>query len=328
MRNSTYNISDIDSINSENDSSLNNNINFSISSNFFNDNLDLKEFSDSFIYIKSLFKEEKNIVDKKEEKKIRFDVTKKSEKAENKHKNKNNIFEIQKNKDNKNKNNTLNKFDKSPKKIIEDSETSEKTKTNVNNSNKAEKENYKEEKEYLGKKRKNSDNSLKKARIMLLNSIFRFVNKKIKEAFKNDIGKGIMTKQFIKLSKQNLSHSTVEFDKKYLNKPLKEIFTENVSEKYTNYLQNKNKELFQEIKDLDYFKEIFELKFLDCINHITGKHYLSLLEGFETIEEIIKEENKKFDKKDIELYKDIIGNYIGLTDDKISRKPKTTNFCI
>ena len=147
MRNSTYNISDIDSINSENDSSLNNNINFSISSNFFNDNLDLKEFSDSFIYIKSLFKEEKNIVDKKEEKKIRFDVTKKSEKAENKHKNKNNIFEIQKNKDNKNKNNTLNKFDKSPKKIIEDSETSEKTKTNVNNSNKAEKENHKEEKE-------------------------------------------------------------------------------------------------------------------------------------------------------------------------------------
>ena len=235
MRNSTYNISDIDSINSENDSSLNNNINFSISSNFFNDNLDLKEFSDSFIYIKSLFKEEKNIVDKKEEKKILFDVTKKSEKAENKHRNKNNIFEIQKNKDNKNKNNTLNKFDKSPKKIIEDSETSEKTKTNVNNSNKAEKENYKEEKEYLGKKRKNSDNSLKKARIMLLNSIFRFVNKKIKEAFKNDIGKGIMTKQFIKLSKQNLSHSTVEFDKKYLNKPLKEIFTENVSEKYTNY---------------------------------------------------------------------------------------------
>ena len=313
MRNSAYNISDIDSINSENDSSLNNNINFSISSNFFNDNLDLKEFSDSFIYIKSLFKEEKNIVDKKEEKKIRFDVTKKSEKAENKH---------------KNKNNTSNKPDKSPKKIIEDSETSEKTKTNVNNSNKAEKENYKEEKEYLGKKRKNSDNSLKKARIMLLNSIFRFVNKKIKEAFKNDIGKGIMTKQFIKLSKQNLSHSTVEFDKKYLNKPLKEIFTENVSEKYTNYLPNKNKELFQGIKDLDYFKEIFELKFLDCINHITGKHYVSLLEGFETIEEIIKEENKKFDKKDIELYKDIIGNYIDLTDDKISRKPKTTNFCI
>ena len=70
MRNSTYNISDIDSINSENDSSFNNNINFSISSNFFNDNLDLKEFSDSFIYIKSLFKEEKNIVDKKEEKKF------------------------------------------------------------------------------------------------------------------------------------------------------------------------------------------------------------------------------------------------------------------
>ena len=98
MRNSTYNISDIDSINSENDSSLNNNINFSISSNFFNDNLDLKEFSDSFIYIKSLFKEEKNIVDKKEEKKIRFDVTKKSEKAENKHKNKNNIFENKKKK--------------------------------------------------------------------------------------------------------------------------------------------------------------------------------------------------------------------------------------
>ena len=118
---------------------------------------------------------------------------------------------------------------------------------------------------------------------MILNSIFRFVNKKIKIVFNNDIGKGITTKQFIKVSKKDLSHSNVEFDKQYLYKKLEEIFSEEVSEKYTNYLKNKNQELFQELKDLDYFKEIFELKFLDCIKHINETKKESLLEGFETI---------------------------------------------
>ena len=191
--------------------------------------------------------------------------------------------------------------------------------------------NNKFEKEYLGKKKvnkvKNNNNNLKKVRNMLLNSLFRFINKKIKKEFNNDIGKGPNIKQFKSVSKKNLSHSKVEFDKQFLNVKLKEIFSENVSKKYTNYLPNKNKDLFLNLKDYDYFKKIFELTFLDCIQHINGNKNI-LLDDFETIEEIILQENNKFDKEDIDMYKDIIINYQTYIENKKERKKKiqSSNF--
>lgn len=200
---------------------------------------------------------------------------------------------------------------------------------NVNNI--TNKQNNKFEKEYLGKKKvnkvKNNNNNLKKVRNMLLNSLFRFINKKIKKEFNNDIGKGPNIKQFKSVSKKNLSHSKVEFDKQFLNVKLKEIFSENVSKKYTNYLPNKNKDLFLNLKDYDYFKKIFELTFLDCIQHINGNKNI-LLDDFETIEEIILQENNKFDKEDIDMYKDIIINYQTYIENKKERKKKiqSSNF--
>ena len=191
--------------------------------------------------------------------------------------------------------------------------------------------NNKFEKEYLGKKKvnkvKNNNNNLKKVRNMLLNSLFRFINKKIKKEFNNDIGKGPNIKQFKSVSKKNLSHSKVEFDKQFLNVKLKEIFSENVSKKYTNYLPNKNKDLFLNLKDYDYFKKTFELTFLDCIQHINGNKNI-LLDDFETIEEIILQENNKFDKEDIDMYKDIIINYQTYIENKKERKKKiqSSNF--
>ena len=191
--------------------------------------------------------------------------------------------------------------------------------------------NNKFEKEYLGKKKvnkvKNNNNNLKKVRNMLLNSLFRFINKKIKKEFNNDIGKGPNIKQFKSVSKKNLSHSKVEFDKQFLNVKLKEIFSENVSKKYTNYLPNKNKDLFLNLMDYDYFKKTFELTFLDCIHHINGNKNI-LLDDFETIEEIILQENNKFDKEDIDMYKDIIINYQTYIENKKERKKKiqSSNF--
>ena len=162
---------------------------------------------------------------------------------------------------------------------------------------------------------------------MLLNSLFRFINKKIKKEFNNDIGKGPNIKQFKSVSKKNLSHSKVEFDKQFLNVKLKEIFSENVSKKYTNYLPNKNKDLFLNLKDYDYFTKIFELTLLDCIQRINGNKNI-LLDDFETIEEIILQENNKFDKEDIDMYKDIIINYQTYIENKKERKKKiqSSNF--
>ena len=148
-------------------------------------------------------------------------------------------------------------------------------KTNMNNPNPIILNDIsKGEKEYLRKKRSVSDNEIKKGRNILLNSIFRFVNKKIRIIFNNDIGKGISIKQFVKISKKELNHSNVEFDKNYLNTKLKEIFSGDISGKFTNFLINKNEKLLQNLIKIDYFKELFELTFLQCIEHINGTKFI------------------------------------------------------
>ena len=196
-------------------------------------------------------------------------------------------------------------------------------KTNMNNPNPIILNDIsKGEKEYLRKKRSVSDNEIKKGRNILLNSIFRFVNKKIRIIFNNDIGKGISIKQFVKISKKELNHSNVEFDKNYLNKKLKEIFSGDISGKFTNFLINKNKELLQTLIEIDYFKELFELTFLQCIEHINGTKFIPLLEGFETIDEMLLNEENKLNENDIENYKYIIVNYKQCVENKFSRKPR------
>ena len=196
-------------------------------------------------------------------------------------------------------------------------------KTNMNNPNPIILNDIsKGEKEYLRKKRSVSDNEIKKGRNILLNSIFRFVNKKIRIIFNNDIGKGISIKQFVKISKKELNHSNVEFDKNYLNTKLKEIFSGDISGKFTNFLINKNKELLQNLIKIDYFKELFELTFLQCIEHINGTKFIPLLEGFETIDEMLLNEENKLNENDIENYKYIIENYKQCVENKFSRKPR------
>ena len=115
---------------------------------------------------------------------------------------------------------------------------------------------------------------LKKIRIMILNNLIIFINKMIKIIYNNDIMKSILVKQLLPIDKFNLSHSTVEYDKIFLNKKLKEILSEKINDKYSDYQKNKNKLLIEDLTKSDiggtYFKKIFDLTFLDCVEHIRG----------------------------------------------------------
>ena len=67
----------------------------------------------------------------------------------------------------------------------------------------------KSKKMYTNKKRKKkadsngNNNKLKKVRLMILNAILRFVNKKIKKVFNDNIGKGIVMKQLVNFSRDS-----------------------------------------------------------------------------------------------------------------------------
>ena len=149
---------------------------------------------------------------------------------------------------------------------------------------------------------------VKKIKMLVLKKSYNFINEKIIKIFNNNIGKGICIKQLLPINKFVLYHSSVEEDKEFLNKKLKEIFS-SISNKYTSVLNTKNKNLIDDLINLEehgkYFKELFELSFLDCLEHIRGTKNSELLDELPKIDDIINNEGI-LDEDEINIYKDVI----------------------
>ena len=188
---------------------------------------------------------------------------------------------------------------------------------------------------YLNKKRLNNykfdnniyipDNYLKTIRVMILDCLIKFINNKIKIFKNNKINFSLCRLQFCPINKERIYHSNVEFDKKFLNLQLKVILSGDISNKYTNFLRDTNSQLVQTLissENGDYFRELFDLTFLDCLEYIRGTKNSILFDGFPKIEEIIQSKKKNMNKKEIERFKNYINNYEKGLSSKISRFPK------
>ena len=80
-----------------------------------------------------------------------------------------------------------------------------------------------------------------------------------------------------------------------LNRTIKSIYSEDISSKYSRYLQKHNKILIEkltnekdEIKN-EYFNKILNLTFMDYLNHFRGSHFINELNGLKKFEEYYKE---------------------------------------
>ena len=142
----------------------------------------------------------------------------------------------------------------------------------------------------------------------------------------NNIGKGICIKQLLPINKFVLYHSSVEEDKEFLNKKLKEIFS-SISNKYTSVLNTKNKNLIDDLINLEehgkYFKELFELSFLDCLEHIRGTKNSELLDGLPKMDQILKNESKNLKNFDLNNIREIINHYEVRVEARKSRAKKS-----
>ena len=172
----------------------------------------------------------------------------------------------------------------------------------------------------------NPDKILRKIRTMSLRTVIIFINEMIKIIYNNDIRKSILIRQFLEINKKELSHSSVEFDKKFLYKELKEILSENISEKYSNFPPDKNKRLVEELITSEnggpYFQKLFELTFLDCLEHIRGTKKFSELMGLMDKDAMLNYEEFKIDKDQIQTYEDYIYEYENIIKRKKSRNSK------
>ena len=194
----------------------------------------------------------------------------------------------------------------------------------------------------LGKKRKrerkgstgvhnkfSDDNVRRKIKHIIISSLMDFINDRIKDKYKNNLGKGVFIKQLLTLNQKQKSNANAIFNQNFLNKTLYDIFSDNISKKYTLYPLEHNKKVIdsiindKEINISTYFKNLFALTFTDCLMHFRGDKKIEELNGLNGLDLVIsKYEN------DEEYYKTLIYyfyNYEELTNKKIPRNRKKNN---
>lgn len=153
---------------------------------------------------------------------------------------------------------------------------------------------------------KTKDNVIRKCKNLLLTYIRKFINVKIKEIYDDNIGEGIWRKEILDINSEQKSDNRTNSIKNLLNKTLKEIFSVNISLRYTSYLSNHNKEIIQRFlnendeKKREKFQKLFNLKFSDCLNKFRDNSIdYEGLEGFPNFDDIkydLNEDEGSLDK--------------------------------
>ena len=164
-----------------------------------------------------------------------------------------------------------------------------------------------------GEHNKYSDDNLRrKCKHLVLKYTKEYINDKISSMYDGTY-KGMMTKKLLTIKQDQISNATILFNKNFLNKKLKDIFSEEISNRYTNYLSEHNKNLINSLmndKDenkKEFFCNLFNLRFIDCLEHFRGTTEYFYLNGLTTFDEI--KNNFGDDKDYLELLTKYIYNY-------------------
>ena len=192
----------------------------------------------------------------------------------------------------------------------------------------------KQHKKKLGRKKKSSneqgkhtkyseDNILRKIKTTIIAYLYNFLNSTIYNIYSGKVGKGIMIKQLKKLNQKQIIDSIK--NKVFLNKNLEHIFSEDISNKYSNYSYDHNKKVIKGLLNEEdeekrvIFAKIFSLNFLDCLMHFRGSKYIPELKGLVSFDDITVE---KFagDQEYFDLFKYYIYNYEEIIMKKRNRK--------
>ena len=144
------------------------------------------------------------------------------------------------------------------------------------------------------------NNIIRKIKCKLLSYLCEYINSTILKVYEGKIGKGIFEKKLRKLNKNQTADS--KLDKEFINKTLKDIFSNDISGRYSYYKKDHNKKLIQyllneeNLEKREIFKNLFSLTFLDVLKHIRGENFLEQLEGIQSLDTICKQfdDNKNY----------------------------------
>ena len=166
-------------------------------------------------------------------------------------------------------------------------------------------------------------NLIRRVKKLVFDSLMKFDNIIISKLY-NDIGNGIYVKKLFKNNHSQIKHTGTLYNKALLSKTQGEIFSEEITTRFTNFPLDHNKKLINMLlneKDEEkrkIFQNLFNRTLLECIDHLIGKNTYQELEG---LEEIYK--NEMMELGGDEEYKNKL-NYILNNIEKIfnERKPR------
>ena len=170
------------------------------------------------------------------------------------------------------------------------------------------------------------DNLRRKCKHLVLKSLLEFINGEIERRYKNNIGKGILKKQLLTINQKQKSDSSAQFNKDFLNRNLKDIFSEPISARFSIYHLDHNEILIKElINDKNeeirqFFTTLFNLTFTQCLGHFRQTENIKELEGLKGFDQIKTQFIEDHDY--LETLKYYIYHYEEITKNKRTRNRK------
>ena len=180
----------------------------------------------------------------------------------------------------------------------------------------------------LNKKRKikkhtkfSSDNLKRKCKHLVIESAIDFINKKINDAYNGDIGDGLVKKKLLKLNQSQKKDSHVDFNQKFLHMPLRDILSQKITSKIKYYPEDHNKNLINVLinEKREIFEKIFDISFIECLEHFAGIKNIQILNGLTLFSEL----NKNITKIDEKYYYENLEIYLKEFEKRINEaKPR------
>ena len=134
------------------------------------------------------------------------------------------------------------------------------------------------------------DNLKRECKHLVIENVMKFINNKIYEVYNGYIDNGLLKKKLFKLNQSQKTNSDVEFNKIFINKTLKEII----------------------------FEKIFNLTFIQCVDHFIENKKIEELNGLTLFSELKKQIINKYEN-DGESYYENLRLFLKSFENKINR---------
>ena len=151
------------------------------------------------------------------------------------------------------------------------------------------------------------DNLKRECKHLVIENVMKFINNKIYEVYEGNIDNGLLKKKLLKINQAQKINADVEFNKIFLNKTLKDILSQNITKQITLYEPDHNKKVIDKVisEKKDIFEKIFNLTFIQCLDHFIENKKIEELNGLTLYSELKEEIINKYENDGESYYENL-----------------------